>query len=231
MIKKTIFSSHFRVPTCAKILPFTDKHSYREFSSVGEAKTWAEANYGDWSKKHKEIMAASARYPEPPLRFPDAMDMYFGYRYKQINESLRSCNNTLDDYALRRDIMIMSIAILSAPVIKEKIILYRQVSEDVFRQLMDDGSYVESGFMSTSLVKKICSEACGDHAYMLKLYVNTVSPIHSVYANLVRKRNEMELVLQPGLKLRVIDKPYYDRDTEKIVCDTLLMNAPYSNVC
>lgn len=233
MITKPIFSSHFRVLACTNTLTFTDKHRYSEFSTVGEAKTWAEANYGDWAKRHKEIIAASARYPESsPLRFPDAMDMYFGDKYNQINEYLR--NNSLassEDHALKRDLLVMSISILSAPVIKEKIILYRQVPEDVFRQLMDDGSYVESGFMSTSLVKKTCSEACGGSSYMLKLYVDTVRPIHSVYANLVRERNEMELLLQPELKLRIIGQPYYDDDTEKIMCDALLMNAAYSNGC
>lgn len=242
MNMKLNFSDHLSVPKYVKILtPFADKDSYHEFSSIIEAKDWAEEHYSDWEKNYKETIAASARYPESsPLHFPDSMDMYFGYRYRQINEYLRGNDLVMDsnqdslnesNYALRRDLLIMSISILSAPVIKDKIILYRQVPEDIFRQLMDDGSYVESGFMSTSLEKMTCAEACGSNSYILKLYVDTVRPIHSVYANLVRERDEMELLLQPELKLRVISQPYLDNDAKKIVCDTFLMNAAYSNGC
>ena len=81
----------------------------------------------------------------------------------------------------------------------------------------DSLPYHEKGFMSTCLLKEYCATNCGNHKYMLKMYVDNQTPIHAIFANLIRRRAEEELLLPPGLYMRMIDYPYFDEETSKTI--------------
>ena len=221
-----------QVPYANNVSGFTDKELYRDFTSVEDATIWGETKYSDWAKKHNVIFNSSQHYGNSIMRLDDPVARYFGFRYLDINRYLRGTSVNQNDadkldeatYALKRDITLLTAAILSAPLIDKKIILYRQVDEIVFNKLMAEGNYIESGFMSTSLVKSQCARHCGDRHYMLRLYVNNEYPIHSIYANLIAQRNELEVLLPPDLQLILISQPYQDEQTDKIICDVALFN-------
>ena len=82
--------------------------------------------------------------------------------------------------------------------------------------------FCEWGFMHTSLVKSACVSKCGDYKDMLKIYAP--KGLHDIYANLIRKRGEAELVLPPEMLLKMIRAPYIDEDSGKTVYEVQLIN-------
>ena len=69
--------------------------------------------------------------------------------------------------------------------------------------------------MSTSLVKTSCVENCGNHPYLLKIYVDKDIPIHAIYTNVIRYHNENELLLPPEIYLKMAAYPYKDEESGK----------------
>lgn len=157
------------------------REEYREFKSEEEAEQWGQEKYKNWTENYKKIF--------------------------HINEILR--RGETENITSNRMIYIstLTMAIFSAPIIDETVVLYRQVPEEMIQEMIslnkenDCCPYEEKGFMSTSMVKSCCAKKCGDHKCILKMYVDNRTPIHAIYANLIRKRDEEELLLPPGLFL------------------------------
>lgn len=206
----------------------TDKNSYREFKDIADAEKWGYEKYSDWAQKYKYIYAKTNYYPEgSSLRLIEPASRYFGNCYQSINDYLR--DNTSDECipSIAFCINNLMIAIFSTTPINEKIILYRQVPTDMVKKLITlnkkDQPYCEKGFLSTSMIKSCCAETCGNEKYMLRIYVNNTNPIHAIYANVISKRDEEELLLPPGLYFRMINYPYKDIETGKMIFEVELV--------
>lgn len=207
------------------------KEDFREFKSIEEAEQWGHEKYRKWTENYKKIFNMTSQYKgRPLLHIQDPADMYFGFKYREMNEILRIGKTENFTPDLPFYISNLTMAIFSAPVIGEKIVLYRQVSEKMIQEMIslnkreDCIPYEEKGFMSTSMVKSCCADNCGNHDYMLKMYVDDIAPIHAIYANLIRTRNEEELLLPPGLFVKMAGYPYTDEETGKIIIEVRLFS-------
>lgn len=213
------------------IQTITDLDSYHEFTSMKEVNDWGMEKYSDWAKFYKEIFRITTQYKEgSTLHVADPVDMYLGYMYERINEYLRKDEPTDSKDNMRLLISNLIIAISSAPVIDQKIVLYRQVPTNMIEEMIvlnkgtDHKPYQEKGFMSTSLLKTNCAANCVSREYMLKMYVENLHPIHAIYANVIRGRDEAELLLPPGLFIRMAGYPYKDEETGKTIYETQLFS-------
>lgn len=206
----------------------TDKSLYREFQNSNESTAWGNKYYEQWGLSYlatsKKIygldVGVCCKYP---------IEGFCGYGYLSENEYLRknkdvSCSSGLTDVLIR--------AICSAPTIPENIIVYRLVCDEVIQELTtltDNKSYFyyEKGFMSTSLIKDIVKidEPYSSHKNLLKIYVekNTIG----VYVNVVTRRSEEEMLFLPGMTLKLIEKPYKDKNIDKIIYECILLGAKY----
>lgn len=202
---------------------------YREFRSEEEAEAWGKERYGKWAKQYKEIFKLTSKYDNKLLHVVEPADMYLGYKYIEMNGVLReeaaydSVSKEIAGY-----IGNLMMAIFSAPVIGEKVILYRLVPKLMVEELVFHNKkgrpYVEKGFLSTSMVKECCEKHCGSSNYMLKIYVDDETPIHAIFANAIRVRSEEELLLPPKMYMRMVKYPYVDEATGKIVYEVRLIN-------
>lgn len=191
-----------------------DKAACHEFTSFDDAETWGMGHYSPWAKAYKKVFfLSSARYKEhSPLRLEEPIELYCGYRYREINEYLR--NNTLTSAFPNVPVYTatMASAILSAPTTDQSLVAYRQVSSSTIQAIVEahenETVYCENGFMSVSLHKETCIENCGHKADVLKIYLPKDLP--AVYVNAIVRRDEAELLLPPELFLRLIAEPYLD---------------------
>ena len=202
------------------------KEDYYEFTNVEEAEKWGFDKFKKWTDVYKNVIHMTSQYKEDSiLHIQDPADLYFGYTYRELNEFLRTGEKIDISPSHQRIISNLVMAIYSAPIIGKKIVLYRQVSRKMIKEMIannrikDSLPYHEKGFMSTCLLKECCATNCGNHKYMLKMYVDDQTPIHAIFANLIRRRAEEELLLQPGLYMRMIDYPYLDEETGKTIIE------------
>lgn len=214
----------------------TNPGSYHEFQTHEEAEAWGIKKYSDWARIHKEIFNGTSKYDKDSiLRISDPVDAYLGYDFKRINSYLRgddvfTTDSTDKNFISTQECALISrienliLAIHSAPVLDKKIILYRQVPEETIHNILSTPSYCERGFMSTSLVKTSCVENCGNSPYLLKIYVENRVPIHAIYANVIRYRDENELLLQPDLSIRMAGYPYKDAESGKEIYEVKVFN-------
>lgn len=211
-----------------KIHPILEKSAYYEFKSKEEAESWGKANYSEWAITHKNIFWEIEFYQQGSRRLyvEDPVKWYLGNGFYNINKYLRTGKS--DDFAVNLPILIsnLMVSVFSAPVIEQKIILYRQVPAEMINEMIKNNKesfpYREKGFMSTSMLKTVCAENCGNSPYMLKLYVDDVPPIHAIYANETYGRDEVELLLQPDLCMQMAEYPYKDTCSGKIIYEVLL---------
>lgn len=206
-----------------------DRAAYHEFGNIEDAEAWGTETFGEWAKHHKRIYETTKRFSSnSALHVTDPVDMYLGYGFRQINQNLRYDEIRNIPNHIFVTISNLVISICSAPIIDRKIILYRQVSEIMINELVsknrENKPYCEKGFMSTSLVETICARTCGNSQYMLKIYVNNTNPIHAIYADLIRRRDEAELLLQPELFMRMAKAPYLDKETDKQIYEVHLFS-------
>lgn len=200
---------------------------YHEFSTEEEAEEWGKQKYAEWAKIHKEIYCRTFNYNyESFLHMTDPILSYTGTDFRRINDYLHGKEDFSTDSTdknlihsqecnLRIRIANLLLAIYSAPIIDQDVILYRQVSEETINKIISTPSYCELGFMSTSLVKTSCVENCGNHPYLLKIYVDKDIPIHAIYTNVIRYHNENELLLPPEIYLKMAAYPYKDEESGK----------------
>ena len=204
-------------------------NEYREFENQEEAELWGKEHFDEWASNHKKMFQLTLKYGNPLLHLADPADMYFGDKHADINKALRK--ETAYD-SVPRDIVSytgnLMMTIFSAPVIGEKVVLYKQVPKKMVKKLVEYNKkgvpYLEKGFLSTSMVKECCANHCGSSEYMLKIYVDDYAPIHAIFANAIRVSSEEELLLPPKMYMRMVKYPYVDEVTGKIVYEVRLIN-------
>lgn len=67
-------------------LPF--KEVYIEFTSQKEIEEWGKKYYSEWSEKYRPVFQRFSKFTRNSL-FPKPVEQYCGFKYKEINHSLR----------------------------------------------------------------------------------------------------------------------------------------------
>lgn len=196
-----------------------DDNDYLQFKTIQEADAWGKAVYGKYGEEYKGISALLRKHAERTRTnwykiSADSIGMYCGNEFKQINSLMRGISNENADYNIKINNILFSM--YRTPVLEQKMILYRVVSQKIISEIMERDKekfdFLENGFMSTALsyecIKNI-EEPC-----MLKIYLNYYGckNVYGLYVNeYTNKRDETELLLMPGLYIRLLDKPYMDQ--------------------
>ena len=204
-----------------KIEEINNAEDYKEFTTPEEADAWGNEIYKEWGdeiKNFKILKKDSGMFEDSSWAY-DPLELYCGWDYQHINNFLRKNDeDTLDVYKYRA--VRLSETLLRAPRIKENIIVYRYVGNDYIEKLLqankefENHYYYEKGFTSTSLLKKIVSDA-PDDASLLKLYVDKGTV--GAYIDTVVSRAEYEILLQNNLHIRLCKKPYFDKTINRMV--------------
>lgn len=196
------------------------KAEYRNFYNSEDAEKWGYAVYSDWATKYKQTIKLakkfSSKIANPVL---NAIEFYCGYSYQHINPYMRGDNSIDEVYKEAADILVFTIA--SAPPVPEDIVVYRVVCDEFIHELIEkstnNSAAIETGFLSTSLLKGISKEPehYADKPNLLKIYVPKGTP--GVYVNTVCSRNEYEMLFAPNCFLRLVECPYNDPILQKTV--------------
>lgn len=166
---------------------------------------WLEENYLTWSLEHKRIQNLVSRYDSG---LSDPIKEYCGYGAQNINALLRAKKKLTDSQELLYTGLIYSI--LSSPVIKERIVVYRWVPRFVVKEMLCDyrkGIYsYDYGFLSTSFSPDVYEkcEAIGSDYVLMRLFVEKGN--YAVYVPYIAGRQEQEMLFLPGCEFRYLGK-------------------------
>lgn len=192
---------------------------YKEFFTEDETREWGKKYYGEWANNYKKQMRLAKGYTKDEYVL-QSIERYCGYNYKQINEGLR--NGFDSSGSMYRTLAnVLAMVLCSAPRIPSDIVLYRIIDVETMKGILKDNEQYrlskQKGFLSTSLLKTIVNSgelyARGD--VLLKLYVP--KGIVGVYVNEVTCRSEEEVLLPPGLYIKLLGEPYKDESFNKTV--------------
>lgn len=200
-----------------------NEKDYLCFKNIQEADAWGKDIYGKYGEEYKYIVKQLREHDkhENPYKISvDSLGRYCGYEFKQINDMMRGITNERFDYNIKINNILTSL--YRSPVLKERMVLYRIVCQKVIDKIIENDKsglpFVEDGFMSTALAYvgvEDMKETC-----LLKIYLNYYEEqnVHGLYVNeYTNKRSETELLLMPGLFIRLLDKPYWDESFGKWV--------------
>lgn len=203
-----------------KLMKIIGKENYKEFENKEESKKWGKIYYSDWGKKYTNLMK-SVKDKLSMKIFEIPVESYCGNTYSSINCYLRNDIHSTSNYEREISDMLI-IAIHSAPRIPNDIIVYRLVSDNFIKHLIENnkkGKYLttEKGFMSTSMLKNITGldERYTTYSNLLKIYVP--KGMLGLYVNSVTGRKEEEILFPPNLDLSLIKYPYKDKETKKTI--------------
>lgn len=204
-----------------------DKSKFKEFKSREEVEKWGDKIYGGWANCYKQIMKESKKYVN--LHIAGApIENYCGNVYREINRYLRTDeDDAVHSYRELSD--ILCIALRSAPRIPCDLVLYRLVNEEFVNNLFTNHKkknvipIYEKGFMSTSFLKSIVNvgESYADQKYLLKIYAHKNTT--GIYVNSIVYRDEYEMLLIPGLYLGMVEYPYTDKKSGKVIIECELI--------
>ena len=197
--------------------PQTDLSKYYEFKTEIEASKWGYGIYKEWGERHKAVYSRVRQkysYSEAleAFKVEEPLARYYGNEYERLNDYLRngSALDEKDEAVMSMYIREITLAIFSTPIINQDIVVFRQVPDSMIRQLVDKNKcglpYTEKGFLSTSLVKDVCINNCGINKNILKIYVP--KGYFAIYANVIAKRNEQELLFPPVTVMDLINYPF-----------------------
>ncbi len=200
-----------------------------EFTNIDEVELWGKERWCGWAKSHKRIYNDIRDHHNYSmcLKIHDPVELYCGYSHHMINGYLRKKLDTPESNLLML-ISNLIVAILSAPVINQNIVLYRIVPPEMIEDLISHNKkgepYQEKGFMSTSMLKPIHNHKDYPNDYsILKIYVDhEITPIHAIYANAIAKRDEAELLLPPNLYIYMVNYPFNDKGTGKTIYEVTI---------
>lgn len=191
---------------------------YREFLTEDETREWGKLYYGEWANNYKKQMRLAKGYTKDNYVL-ESIELYCGYNYKKINEGLR--NGFGSSHVMYRMLAnVLSMILCSAPRIPDNIVLYRVVDKEAIQLIMKNNElYTQSkemGFLSTSMLKSIANkDEFSRGEALLKMYVQKGTV--GVYVNEVTRRNEEEILLPPGLYIKLMGEPYMDETINKMV--------------
>lgn len=198
-------------------------NDYLRFRNIQEADDWGKDFYGKYGERYKYIVKQLSEHDKKENSYKisaDSLGGYCGYEYIQINSMMRGITNESLDYNIKINNILTTL--YRSPVIKEKMILYRVVSRDVADKIIEkekeNSAFAENAFMSTALSYDGINDI--EEPCLLKIYLNYYPDqnVHGLYVNeYTDKRSETELLLMPGLYIRMLDKPYWDESFKKWV--------------
>lgn len=183
-----------------------DIDSYREFKTRKEVCNWSAEYYGAWSKEYLAGLSERDRNRVGWLaRQP--IEQYCGEAFREINLALWSGKALLNQYDEMESLLRNIIS--SAPHIPEPLIAYRLENSNVLTlvdaSLKTGKPFEYKSYMSTSLLTDIMTwttATFSDRNALLKLYIPEGTP--GIYVDDIHNREESELILQRGLKVRVL---------------------------
>lgn len=182
-----------------------DGTEYCEFLDEKSVEVWANDLYGEWFnnlknmqcffKTSKPFKCENCSY----LNGEDTMlEIYVGSLYEKINGVLRG--EELDDKHFYKLLASkLALEIFLAPTLNENIIVYRFLDKNTFEKIKNEitcsGSYIEKGFLSTTLLKDKINkefERYNKYHFMLKIYVKKGSI--GVYTSFCSTLKEYEML-------------------------------------
>ena len=173
-----------------------------------ELDAWLEQQFRLWSNNHKLLYKRAGEFTNGKIY--DPISSYAGFNYRTFNEALRSSSDLSERHErLYRE---LTLSILSAPVIKDKIIVYRWTTRNIIKSIMckthQGICFYERGFMSTTFDPSIINhcEGLSDDMILMRLFVDEGA--FAVYVPYVAGRNEKELLFLPGCELRYIGRSH-----------------------
>lgn len=180
--------------------------------------------YNEWAKKYKStsLNIKQSSSEEDNHFMTGLVECYCGYDYEQHNNYLRF-GMDVDNNTWREKTHMLWRIIFDAPTLPKNSVIYRSVCKETIKDILlknKTGSVAqEKGFMSTSIQKKVVAEFKEDN-YVLKLYIRKGTP--ALYVNCVCKRDESELLLPPNGFLKLISKPYFDKEISQDIYECYL---------
>lgn len=212
-----------------EIIRHVKKEEFKELKNRNEAVAWGKLYYGAWAVTYLNVMSKANKIIKDKGLVTIPVEAYCGYVYRDMNAHLRFEDHRCIDTKVGEYCDILTMVLCSAPRIPENIIVYRLVSMEFIQDLINrnktDGSMTyEKGFMSTGLLKSIANtgEAYTSHKSMLKIYVPKGAI--GIYVNVVTSRGEEEILLAPGYFLGLIEYPYFDEATRKMIYECQLFS-------
>ena len=212
-----------------EIIRHIKKDEFRELKNRDEAMTWGKLHYGTWAETYLNVMREANGIIKNGGIVTIPVEGYCGHAYQNMNAYLRFEDYCCIDTKIGEYCDILTMALCSAPRIPENIIVYRLVPMDFIQDLINrnktDGSMAcERGFMSTGLLKSIVNsrEAYASHKSMLKIYVPEGAI--GIYVNVITLSGEEEILLAPGYFLGLIEYPYFDEVTKKMIYECQLFS-------
>lgn len=178
-----------------------DKDTYIKVSEGGNIEI-IQNTYKEWASKYSQ---EASTYEYSPI------DWYCGCPHDEINGKLRKLIPYLPPHLI--DIANnLSVEILKAPRTPHNLIAYRaldkKIIEEIIEKAMEDKSYIDHGFISTSLNYDclLKEEEFSHYKGILKLYIPANTP--AIYTEPISRRDEQELLIHPNASFQIINYPY-----------------------
>lgn len=119
-----------------KLMKIIGKENYKEFENKEESQKWGKIYYSDWGEKYTNLMK-SVKDKLSMKIFEIPVESYCGNTYSSINCYLRNDIHSTSNYEREISDMLI-IAIHSAPRIPNDIIVYRLVSDNFIKHLIEN---------------------------------------------------------------------------------------------
>lgn len=200
--------------------------SYRELNST-EITNWVNTHFIGWKsqyiKKYESIDKGFGGTLTP-------IECYCGGWMSRVNELLRTGSSSVGNTAtLNRLSEYLDMDFKDVPELEESIVVFRLVDKSEFESILNsEDNYLDKGYMSTSLNRRLCLEnderlLYKDNPYLLRIFVNigTKALYVSFFKNAIDI--ESELLFPRNSKLLKMGEPYLDRELDKIVLDCKLI--------
>jgi len=176
--------------------------------------------YKEWANDIKQLNfeIKKACYEEDSRFITNVIENYCGHEYVQINSYLRS-RKDIETNEYREKAHLLSLQIYLAPRLPINTFVYRSISNSFFDQLILNGRKQEFGFMSTTLDLTYAEDFKDDNS-ILKIYVEKNVPC--IFTDVIKNRNESELLFPPCGVLSVVSAPIKTTRTGKRLCECKL---------
>lgn len=170
-------------------------------------------HFSEWASKQRKINIEikAACFDSDSRYLTNLIELYCGYEYQQINDYLRY-QKDLDHHEYREKAHLLTLIVYNAPRIQQDFVVFRSVCPEFIQTLSSDKTAYERGFMSTTCDLHYATNYCEEHS-VLKIYVPRETPC--IYTDIIKDRDESELLFPPNAGLQLIAQPYKIPHTKK----------------
>ena len=174
---------------------------------IAHFKPWAD------SQKRIDLEIRSACIESDYRYLTQLIELYCGDQYRQINAYLRY-KEDLDHFEFREKAHLLTLIVYNAPRLHQDFVVYRSICQEFIRELHLKGVAFEKGFMSTTFdFQYALNYKDGDS--ILKIHVPPETPF--VYTDIIKNREESELLFPPNAGLTLISQPQKVFNTGKMI--------------